>query len=212
MVGATKYIASFLILSIAFLIFKASLNYFHPDFTQGFLLGKKEFFDGVFKYGLYAHIVATPIAIVIGTIQFFFRFEKQFPKLHRAAGKIYVASVLFLAAPGGFIMAFSAIGGQASKLCFLLLSMLWIYFTFLAYKSAREKNFAEHKKHITRSFLLMLSAINLRVLAFIFNSFFPDDVVQMYIISAWLSWVPSLLIYEWILYRRGELHSPTHDA
>ena len=201
MVGGRIFL-SFLILSIAALIFHKSLDYSHPDFSHGYLLGKKDFFDGIFKYGLYAHIIGTPVAILIGTIQIFFRFEKKYPKLHRSAGKIYVATVLLLAAPGGFIMAFSAIGGQLSELCFLLLAMLWMYFTYQAYATAKKKNFTEHKKHMTRSFLLMLSAINLRILAFVFNHFLAYDSVQMYIWAAWLSWVPSLAIYEIVLYKK----------
>ncbi len=202
MVTAIKVVVSILILCIAFLIFQKSLEYFHPDFTRGFLFGKKEYFDGIYKYGLYAHIIGTPVCIVIGTLQIFFCFEKKFPQLHRKAGKIYVVTVLFLAVPGGFIMAFSAIGGQLSELCFLLLAMLWMFFTYKAYQSARNKNFVEHKKHITRSFILMLSAINLRILTFIFIQFFNYEGVQMYTLAAWLSWVPSLLIYEWVQFRK----------
>ncbi len=205
MLGVFKIFLSFLILSIAALIFHKSLDYFHPDFTRGYLLGKQNFFDGIFKYGLYAHIIGTPICILIGTLQIFFRFEKKYPVLHRNAGKVYVAAVLFLAAPGGFIIAFSAIGGQVSELCFLLLAMLWMYFTYKAYQTARERNFVEHKKHMTRSFLLMLSAINLRILSFIFNHYLQYDSVQMYIWAAWLSWVPSLLIYEFIQWRKIEV-------
>jgi uncharacterized membrane protein len=200
----SKAFLSFLILSIAALIFHKSLDYFHPDFTCGYLIGKQNFFDGIFKYGLYAHIIGTPICILIGTLQIFFRFEKKYPKLHRNAGKVYVATVLFFAAPGGFIMAFSAIGGQLSELCFLLLAMLWMYFTYQAYKTARERNFLEHKKHMTRSFLLMLSAINLRILSFLFNHYLEFDSVQMYIWAAWLSWLPSLLIYELLLWKKSK--------
>ncbi len=203
MVG--KIFLSLIILSIAALIFHSSLSYFTPDFSHGFLLGKKELFEGIYKYGFYAHIISTPIVITIGTLQIFFRFEKKYPKLHRNAGKIYVATVLFLAAPGGFIMAFSAIGGQLSELCFLLLAMLWIYFTYKAYQSARNKNFKDHKKHMTRSFLLMLSAINLRILTFIFIRFFQYEGVEMYTLAAWLSWLPGLLIYELLQYRKNKL-------
>ncbi|MFM7021788.1 MAG: DUF2306 domain-containing protein [Flavobacteriales bacterium] len=199
-----KIILSLLILFIAALIAYGSLSYFPADFTHGFLLGKKELFNGIYKYGFYAHVISTPIVITIGTLQTFFRFEKKYPKLHRNAGKIYVATVLFLAAPGGLIMAFSAIGGQLSELCFLLLAMLWIYFTYKAYQEAKNKNFSEHKRHMQRSFILMLSAINLRILMFIFIRC-NFEGPQMYTVAAWLSWLPGLLIYEFVQYRKTQV-------
>lgn len=197
-----RIILSVCIFCVAVLIFINSLSYFHPDFSHGFLLGKKELFNGIYKYGFYAHIISTPVVITIGTLQTFFRFEKKYPKLHRNAGKIYVATVLFLAAPGGFIMAFSAIGGQLSELCFLLLAMLWIYFTYKAYQAARNKNFDEHKRHMQRSFILMVSAINLRILMFIFIRFLHYEGPEMYTLAAWLSWLPGLLIYELIQFKK----------
>jgi hypothetical protein len=49
---------------------------------------------------------------------------------------------------------------------------------------------------MTRSFILANSAILLRLFSFFTNSFLSIDPVSAYIIIAWLSWLPWLLIYE----------------
>lgn len=191
-----KLLFALLVLSIGLLIFLKSLEYYQPDFSKGYLWDKKEAFKGVFKYGLYAHILASPLVLFIGTFQILFRYEYKWRKLHRYLGMVYAALVLVLAAPGGFIMGLYATGGFATKLGFVVLAVLWWFFTFWAWRKARSRDYPAHKRFMWRSYVLTLSAINLRLLSFVVFSYVDIPVEEAYTYIAWLSWMPAWLLLE----------------
>ncbi|WMJ75530.1 hypothetical protein RCC89_20555 [Cytophagaceae bacterium ABcell3] len=70
MLRPVKLVLLLIISGIGILIFLKSLDYYSPDFTRGYLLGKKEIFDGLFKYGLYAHIITAPFVLFIGIFRY----------------------------------------------------------------------------------------------------------------------------------------------
>ena len=196
------------------LIFHKSLNYYSPDFQRGYLAGKGYIWDGIFKYGLYAHIVTAPFVLLISTIQVLFRYETRLSTVHKTAGKIYCLLVLILAAPGGLVMSFYAIGGVWAKANFILLSSLWWVVTFMAWRFARKRDFTRHRNFMIRSFILALSAVNLRILSFVFVYFFDWQGLEMYTTAAWLSWVPFLLAFEMLILlgkKNGRSAIPPHE-
>lgn len=182
-----------LALTICFLIIIKSTDYFYPDFSRGFLIGKKDVFS-FYKVFLYAHITASPIAFLLGIFQFGFRRSK----LHKILGKAYVLSILFFAAPAGFFMAWFAIGGVPSIVNFSLMAILWFVFTLKAYKSIWDGKIEEHRNFMIRSFILTNSAILIRLLSFVNNQFSIVDGTLGYILISWISWLPVLLVYELI--------------
>lgn len=195
-ISISKWLLIILISLIGILIFHKSLEYYNPDFSRGYLSDKQLVFDGIFKFGLYAHIVSVLPALLIGSLLIFFRLERNNRKLHKLLGKIYVILVLFLASPGGLVLAFYAIGGFWGKLSFVLLSLLWFLFTFLAYQSAHNSKIQQHKNWMQKSYLLCISAVSLRILLFIFHHVFHLYRTETYVICAWLSWLPFLVGHE----------------
>lgn len=191
-----RLLLSLVILFVGTLIFWKSLDYYDPDFEQGYLLGKADFFGGIYQYGLYAHIISTPLLLLLGTAQIFLRYEYRFSTLHKWLGRFYGVLVLSLAAPGALIMAEHALGGIWGKANFYLLAILWILTTAAAWYFARKGKIVRHQEFIIRSYILAVSAINLRLFSFVFIYFFEWSGPDMYVWSAWLSWLPFLLIYE----------------
>lgn len=183
---------------IGALILVKSLEYYQPDFSRGYLAHKREVFDGVFRWGLYAHIVGAPLLLFIGGVQLFFRYEYRRPAWHRWLGRGYMLLVLGLAAPGGLIMARYAIGGTWGQVNFYLLDLLWIICTALAWYAIRKGHMVYHRRWVNRSYILALSAVNLRLLGFVFAYYFAWRDVEAYLWAAWLSWLPFLLAYELI--------------
>ncbi|MCR6638222.1 MAG: DUF2306 domain-containing protein [Sporocytophaga sp.] len=181
------------------MIFTKSLEYYSPDFQRGYLLDKKEVFDGIFKYGLYAHITTVPIILLIGSSQAFFRYEKSNKRIHRVLGSIYIYLILFLSAPGAFIISFYAFGGWPAKVSFLTLTILWAWFTYQGLRYGKNKNVIAHKNFMIRSYVLTLSAITLRLLSFIFIHYFNFYGELAYALSAWLSWLPVLILTEFFI-------------
>jgi uncharacterized membrane protein len=164
-----------------------------PVFTDGFLYDKESIFN-TYKWPLYLHAFSAPMALLIGIIQF----STKPKNVHRWLGRVYIIAILLVAAPSGFYMAFYAIGGWVSSISFWLLSILWWWFTFRAFRFAKAKDFKAHKRFMIRSFILTNSAIALRLLGFLNLKFLHFDLVSAYTIISWLSWLPFLLVYETI--------------
>lgn len=186
-----KRVYLILALLICLLIVIKSTDYIIPDFSRGFLFDKEHIFK-FYKYFLYAHMVGAPIALITGIFQFLITRNR----IHQILGKIYVFSILILAAPGGFGMAFYAIGGGWSIANFLILSILWIFSTLQAYLRIKENNILSHRTWMTRSFILANSAVLLRILSYYNNHYNLVEQPLGYILIGWLSWLPGLLIFE----------------
>lgn len=183
---------------VGLLILLKSVDYIYPDFTRGFLLNKRPIFP-FYRFALYAHIIGTPLALFTGIYQFLFTKSGAHPFI----GKIYVGSILLLAAPSGLFMSFYAIGGLISTANFFLMSTLWFGFTLLAYRHIKSGNVSRHRQFMTRSFILTNSAILIRLFSFINNHYQLTDITTGYILISWLSWFPALLFYEFGLLLRG---------
>ncbi len=176
--------------------------YFSLRTDIGFLLAKQDFItDRTWMTAFYIHISSSILVVLTGPFQFVKKLRQRYLRLHRTLGKVYVGAVLFLAAPSGFYMALYANGGWWSQAGFTLLSLLWFSSTFLAYKKVREHKIAEHRKWMIRSYALSFSAITLRLyvpLLSLYIGWEHDFVVQ---ITAWINWIPNLLVAEWIIRR-----------
>lgn len=203
MLQLVKIVCLLIILFTGLFIFIKSADYYYPDFSRGYLSDKKNVFDGLFHYAFYAHIVSAPVALFIGTYQAWVRPVKPNTSIHILLGKIYTALVLFLAAPGGLVLSFYALGGLSGKISFFLLSIFWLVFTWSGYVLARKREIAQHQRYMIRSYVLLLSAIILRLLLFFCSHYFDLTGEKTYGIVAWLSWVPTLIIAEFYFIYRG---------
>ena len=190
------------ILFVGFLKVIKSLDYTTPNFSQGFLINKEEVFQGIYKYAFYIHILASPLALFTGTVNAFFRLEQNYRKWHRVIGTTFLYLVLCLVAPSGLIMSFYAFGGTAGVIGFLVLSVLLFLFAFKGFKSIREQKIQQHQQFMIRAYILMLSAIWLRIFSFVTSHYFEWYGETKYAVIAWASWLPFLLIYEALLYRQ----------
>lgn len=183
---------------ISLMIVHLSLSYFSPDFSKGFLRDKEEIFWH-YKFALFAHVIAAPIVILLGIVQFLFTKTKW----HKRIGMAYSFSVLLFAAPSGLYMAFFAPHWGAT-LSFVILSCLWFWVTLKAFLLAKKKNYILHERFMIRSFILANSAIALRIISYLHFKFglFPEP--NPYVWVSWLSWLPFLLVYEGMLfYKKG---------
>ncbi|MEL6821104.1 MAG: DUF2306 domain-containing protein [Calditrichota bacterium] len=191
MLRLVKYLYFPIAVLFAIGIIIKSVEYLSPDFTRGYLSDKAEHFHW-FRYALYAHMTAAPIAFFCGLFQFI----SLKSRYHKLAGRIYVFTILFFAAPSGLAMSFLAIGGLPSVLTFLALSICWFIYTFQAYQSARRKDFGAHARFMVGSYILTNSAILLRIFGYINNNWQLMPGPEGYVVISILSWLPGLLIYE----------------
>lgn len=147
----------------------------------------------------YVHIYSAILVLLAGFTQFSVLILKKYRPLHRLSGKLYAFTVLLLAAPSGIFIGFYANGSWHTKLSFMLLGILWWFFTVKAMHAIWQKQFIIHEKMMTRSFALALSAITLRAWKVIIVYSFDTAPMDTYQIIAWLGWIPNLLIAEYYL-------------
>jgi uncharacterized membrane protein YozB (DUF420 family) len=121
-------------------------------------------------------------------------------------GAIYIITVLIISAPTGFIMGLVANGGIVSITSFVTLSLLWWYFTFVAYRAIRKKDYERHARFMYRSFALTLSALTLRAWKwFIVNYIYEMPPMDLYRLAGILGWTLNLLIAEILIYKGRHL-------
>lgn len=160
--------------------------------------------SSVWITAFYVHVLTSTFCLLAGFTQFFKKF--LFQNLHRIMGRVYVIIVLVFAAPSGFIMSLLANGGALSITAFTTLSILWWVTTYLAYKYAVRGNLSRHSAFMFRSYALALSAITLRTWKFAFtNGLWEGNPMEIYMVVAWLGWVPNLLIAELLIWRKVHL-------
>lgn len=168
----------------------------------GFLLAKQDFINNkAWMTAFYIHISSSILVVLTGPFQFVKALRNKYLQLHRVLGKIYVGSILFLAAPSGFYMGLFANGGIGAQIGFVLLSFLWFGFTFLGYKSVKEKKILQHKKWMIRSYALSFSAVTLRLYVPLLSLGFGLEHDFVVVITSWINWIPNLLVAEWIIRR-----------
>lgn len=157
--------------------------------------------DPVWRTVFYMHITSGMMVLALGPFQFRKKIRSRNLPLHKALGKIYVAGILILAAPTGLYMAFFANGGYITGLGFALLSFCWWWCTWMAYKTIRQKKVQLHLQWMVRSFALSFSAVTLRMVWMPLLSYTITDHDLILHITAYLNWIPNLIIAE-ILIRR----------
>jgi uncharacterized membrane protein len=140
------------------------------------------------------------LCLLAGFTQFSKGLLKKYPITHRRLGMIYVITILLVSAPSGLIMGFYANGGPSSRIAFMLLSVLWFYFTLRAWRLAMKKDYKSHRKFMIRSFALTLSAITLRAWKFLIMNNIHLPPMDVYRFVAWWGWGFNLMVCECKLY------------
>lgn len=142
----------------------------------------------------YVHVITSSFCLLAGFTQFFRRTIVK--GLHRKLGIFYMVVVLGFAAPSGLIMSFFANGGAISVAAFMTLSLLWIFTTAMAWRTAKQKNFAQHGAWVILSYSLTLSALTLRAWKWGLVNLTDLDLrpMDLYRVVAWLGWVPNFLV------------------
>ena len=159
----------------------------HPDMKINFL---------AHSTGIYTHIVASIVALLLGPFQFSTQLRQHRPYIHRWLGRIYLIIGVFIGGLSGLYMSQYAFGGLFAKLGFALLALLWLYTGLRAYLAIRRGIIHEHRKWMLRNFSLTFAAVTLRIYLPL-SMLIGIEFVIAYSVIAWLCWLPNLLYVEW---------------
>jgi uncharacterized membrane protein len=198
---ALRLLAGLLVLRVTAAVVVGYHNYLPPDFNSVFLHGRDGYFWGGYHWAFFTHIASGPLCLVCGTILISERFRLRFPKWHRLLGRVQVASILLLLSPSGLWMAYYAEAGTIAAISFGLLAIATAACAACGWRAAVQRRFAVHRRWMWRTYLLLWSAVVLRLLgglatvSGIHAEWFDP-------LASWVSWLAPVVAFELVASRR----------
>jgi hypothetical protein len=188
-------VAALLILKVTGSVLLNYRDYIPPNFDSGFLRGREAYFAGSYHWVFYAHIVSGPLALILGLVLLSEYVRQWFPRWHRVLGRLQVLGVLLFVAPSGLWMAFHAEAGPIAACGFATLAIATAICTAMGWRSAVKRRFAEHRRWMWRSFLLLSSAVVLRMLGGLAT---VTGVGALWIdqVTPWASWLVPIVVFD----------------
>lgn len=205
-----KVIAVILILKTLASVLLNYRNYIPPNFDNGFLLGRDRYFWHGYHWAFYLHLASGPSALILGLLLMSDRFRVQFPGWHRRLGRVQAINLLLFLVPSGFVMAFHAAQGPSAGLGFALLALATALSVSLGWRTALQRRFAPHRRWMQRCFILLCSAVLVRVngglgeIAGITSDWY-------YLQAAWTTWLVPLFIFELAVRGKNKLPSTPQE-
>ena len=193
-----KFTIGYIFISVSiFLMLRICVQYTTFEDNIAFLKLKQEYTNNfIWKSAFYIHVFTSTFCLFAGLTQFSKTLINQVPKIHRTLGNIYFFNIVCINFPVCIIMSYYANGLLPSKIAFSTLNILWMWFTLKAILCIKKGKIVNHKKFMIRSFALTLSAISLRTWNILFVNFSNFDSLTIYMIIAWLGFVPNLIMAE----------------
>lgn len=192
-----------LIITVPYTTWELNIDFLFTK--QKLLYESSTWIKKLYLAAFYTHIFSAPFVLIAGVSQFSQKLMIDYAHWHRNIGKIYIVIILLFSAPAGFVMSLFANGNAVSVFSFILLSSLWWFFNYKAYRLAQKRDFVTHGNWMLRGYALTLSAVTLRLYMFLiatFKWFSFLSPTEIYVMLSFLSWIPNLIITE-ILISRG---------
>ena len=194
-------LASLLVLKVMAVTVLNYADYVPPNFQVDFLRRREAYFYGSYRWAFYGHIFSGPLSLLLGLILISERFRLGFAKWHRRLGKVQGMLVLLLVVPSGLWMARYAEAGPIAGLGFAALAVATGVCVAQGWQAAMQRRFAAHRLWMQRCFVLLCSAVVIRVIGGL-ATVMAAQGMWINPAAAWLSWMGPLAVFE-ILRRRG---------
>ncbi|WP_051966791.1 DUF2306 domain-containing protein [Kitasatospora mediocidica] len=150
---------------------------------------------------LLLHVGGGCLALALGPWQFLPWLRAGRPTLHRVIGRVYLVSVLAVAA-GALLLAPTGLVGPIAPLGFSMLAVLLLVTSTAAYVTVRRRDYARHQVWMVRSYALIFASVTFRLWLTVLPAVgLPFD--QAYGSGAWTSWLIDLLVAERVIAGRG---------
>ncbi len=194
--------AAMLVLKVTLSVVIGYRSYLPPDFASDFLLGREAYFYGPYRWAFYAHLIAGPLSLLIGTVLASAIFARQAPRWHHRLGIVQMLVVLLVLVPSGLWMAPYAATGAIAGAGLGLLAIATAVSTALGWRAAIAREFAAHQRWMLRSYVLLCSAVVIRLLGGL-AAVMHWDSDWYYPLAVWTSWVAPLLTCQVVLVFMG---------
>jgi uncharacterized membrane protein len=193
---ALRWLAVILILRVLATILANYPDYFPPNFDSLFLQGREATFAGAYQVAFYVHIFSAPVVLLNGLILLSERIRRRHGGLHRVLGRVQVGVLLLFVLPSSVMMSRHAFGGWPAGVSFLLLSAATAGCAVAGVVCARRRRFDQHRRWMLRCYVLICSAVALRLISGAAGVAGVPNPEGAYIVAAWASWLMPLAAYE----------------
>lgn len=164
------------------------------------------------RVAFYLHVVFGGTALLLSPLQFAARLRRRRPSVHRATGRVILGSIA-VAGTAGFVLSWYNLAGPIGTAGFGTLAVLWVTFAAAAFRTARRRDIAAHRRWAVRAFALTYAAVMLRLWLMLLiplqTSLLGTDADAAwdtaYAAVPFLCWVPNLLVAERYLRSRRPL-------
>jgi hypothetical protein len=163
------------------------------------------------EHGLtfYAHAGGGAVALIAGALQWVLTSRSRRSRWHRLIGRTYVMAVA-VGGLAGLVIATRAFGGLVARAGFSTLAVAWLGSTMVAWIRACAHDWTTHRAWMARSFALTFAAVTLRIwLPLLVTAGLSFEVA--YRVVAWWSWVPNLVVAEWLITRERLVSEPSRE-
>jgi uncharacterized membrane protein YozB (DUF420 family) len=162
---------------------------------------------------LVAHVSFASVAMTTCLLQVWPWFRARFPAVHRRVGRVYVFGGVLPAGLCALTIGAVSPFGPVARASNVLMASLWLTFTVVGFRMARQRRYVQHRRWMIRSFALTLSIITNRIWGLVAYlvlapqlpaTFHGDEKLFTMTIAGlttWLGWTVTLLIAEWWLER-----------
>lgn len=147
------------------------------------------------------HAASAATALLLGPVQFLPAVRRRWPMVHRWTGRTYVVGCLAGGA-SALVLAAGVSSGVTAGTGFAALGAVWMYVTGQGWRTARARQWPEHRRWMIRSFAMTFAAVTLR-LYMPLAGVLGFDLMSAYRAIAWLCWVPNAMLAELYLRRSG---------
>jgi uncharacterized membrane protein len=201
-----RWLAVLLILRVLATILANYPDYFPPNFDSLFLQGREATFISAYRPAFYIHIFSGPVVLLGGLILMSEYVRRHHGGLHRFLGRVQVVVLLLFVLPSSFVMSRHAFGGWPAGLSFFLVSALTASCAIVGVVNARRRRYDRHRRWMLRCYVLICSAVALRLMSGAAGLVGAPSAEEAYIVAAWSSWLVPLAAYE--IVERSAKHRP----
>jgi len=145
------------------------------------------------------HAVTGGVVLISGSLQFNQRILTQKRKMHRVLGRIYVGSI-WISSIGGLWSTLFFDVSFAAKFALGILAVLWFSTTTIALIRIRNREVAQHREWMMRSFALSFFFVTFSLwVPGLASTALPETIG--YPLAVFLSWSVNLAIAEWWIHQ-----------
>lgn len=143
------------------------------------------------------HILPGALFIVLGALQFVKNIRRNFIKIHRFMGRIYILLGLIVGITAiimGFLMKF---GGLAETTAVLVFSSYFLLALLKAYKHIRNREYDLHREWMIRGYAIGLAVATMRPIIGLFFAFTQIPFNRFFGYVFWIAFIIHLIVAEW---------------